>query len=94
MGILRALRALLVATAVFAAGAAGAYAAEAPAYPHEQQARLRDVEDQVVDVQRELFTARQRQDTTAIENLGKKLNQLQRERKQLIRATQNQLPSQ
>ena len=86
---LRALLALLALTAA----AAPMRAEEQPVFPHEQQARLRQVEGQVVDVQRALFAARQRQDTVAAADLGKQLTDLQRERKQLIRATQDQLPS-
>lgn len=93
MPIRTSLRGLLAVLAITASGAAPTRADEQPAFPHEQQARLRQVEDQVVDVQRALFAARQRQDTVAAQDLGKQLTDLQRERKQLIRATAGQLPS-
>lgn len=86
-------RAVLVAVAVGSAGVTVGSAGDPPTWPHEQQARLRQVEDQVVDAQRALFAARQRQGAAAVEDLGKKLKDLQRERIQLIRATKSQLPS-
>ncbi|MGD9764846.1 MAG: hypothetical protein AB7V27_14120 [Candidatus Binatia bacterium] len=78
---------------ITALGAGVGRSEERSVWPHEQQARLRVVEDQVVHVQRELFGARQRQDVAAIEDLNEQLKELQQERVQLIRATRNQLPS-
>jgi hypothetical protein len=69
-------------------------AADLPQYPNEQQALLRDTEHQVLDVQLQLFAARQRNDQAAVEQLGKQFKELQDKRRALIDATRDQLPSQ
>ena len=83
----------LAATALALAGPGRLAADEIPAWPHQQQARLRDVEEQVVGIQRKLFTARQQGDTASLAALNEEFRTLQQERRELIRATANQLPS-
>ena len=80
---------LLTLTAALAPARAGG----PPLYPNQQQAALRDTEDEVLGVQRRLFAARQMHDEAAIEALGKQFKQLQDKRRQLIQATKDQLPS-
>lgn len=75
-------------------GAAGAAAAEElPSWPHEQQAMLRQVEDQLLTVQRQMFKARQQGDAAALDRAGTRFRELQDTRRQLIDVTRNQLPS-
>jgi hypothetical protein len=69
-------------------------AADLPQWPNEQQALLHDTEHQVLDVQMQLFAARQRNDQAAVEQLGKQFKDLQDKRRALINATKDQLPSQ
>jgi hypothetical protein len=83
---LAALAAALCAPALLAAD-------EIPSWPHEQQARLREVEGQVLDVQRKLFAARQQRDDASVATLSEEFRKLQKERRELIRITANQLPS-
>ncbi len=66
---------------------------ELPSWPHEQQALLRQVEEELLDVRRKLFKARQMQDGAAIAAQGEAFQKLQEKRVRLLRATENQLPS-
>lgn len=66
---------------------------EMPQFPDQQQALLRETEDQVVHVQRQLFAARQQHDEAAISSLTKEFKALQDKRRALITATKDQLPS-
>lgn len=74
--------------------ALGAAAQELPSWPHEQQALLRQVEDQLLTVQRHLFKARQQQDADAVATYGAQYRELQDTRRKLIELTRDQLPSQ
>jgi hypothetical protein len=67
--------------------AAPVRAPDLPAPPFEQQTRLRELEGQVVDKQRELSAARIRNDDKEVERLGKEFKTLQDERLELLRAT-------
>jgi hypothetical protein len=69
-------------------------AADLPVWPHEQQALLLTTEDELLQVQRKLFAARQRHDQTSIDELGQQFKELQEKRRQLIELTRDQLPSQ
>ncbi len=64
-----------------------------PAWPNEQQALLRETEDQLIHVQHELFAARQQGDQTAVAELSKQFKELQDKRRRLITVTKDQLPS-
>ena len=79
-----------------AIGANGALAAEdeLPTWPHEQQAMLRQVEDDVLALQRKMFKARQQGDTATVEQLNTRFRELQEKRHKLIDVTRDQLPSQ
>lgn len=84
-----------LALGVCLAGAAGAAAAEElPSWPHEQQAMLRQVEDELLTVQRQMFKARQQGNAAALETSGAQFRDLQDKRRQLIELTRDQLPSQ
>lgn len=92
--MIRAVSLAAVALAVLvAAGGARAADDELPKWPHEQQAMLRQVEDDVVDVQRKMFKARQQGDTAALGKLDKQLRELQDKRRKLINLTKDQLPA-
>jgi hypothetical protein len=67
---------------------------ELPQFPDQQQALLRETEDQVVHVQLQLFAARQQHDEAAVSTLTKQFKALQDKRRALIAATKDQLPSQ
>ena len=64
-----------------------------PLYPDQQQAALRETEDAVLKVQRQLFAARQLHDDAAVAELGKQFKELQDKRRQLIQVTKDRLPS-
>jgi len=87
------IRALAVALVLLALAVCPALGDELPQWPNEQQAMLRNVEGQVLQVQSQLFAARQTNDRTAIEELSKKFKALQDKRRVLIGLTANQLPS-
>jgi len=56
--------------------------------PRNEEERLLDeTEDNVIQVQRQLFAARQSNDTKEISRLEKKFKKLQKERVRLLRAT-------
>lgn len=79
--------------ALCGAGAAFAADEELPVWPHEQQAMLRQVEDDLLAVQRKLFKARQFQDQAAVESSSEEFRQLQDTRRKLINLTKDQLPA-
>ena len=76
-------------------GGGGALASEdeLPAWPHEQQAMLRQVEDDVIALQRKMFKARQQGDMATVELLNKQFREIQEKRHKLIDVTKDQLPS-
>ncbi len=61
---------------------------ELPYWPSDQEERLRAVESELLDVQRERGAARRHRDEETAKELDKKFNELQKERVQLLRATQ------
>ena len=79
-----------------AIGANGALAAEdeLPTWPHEQQAMLRQVEGDVLALQRKMFKARQQGDTATVEQLNTRFRELQEKRHNLHEVTSDHLPSQ
>jgi hypothetical protein len=83
----------IAALALLLVLAPAAGAGELPSWPHEQQAMLRQIEDELLVVQRQLFKARQQHDTAALESLGARYRELQETRRVLIEITRNQLPS-
>jgi hypothetical protein len=83
-----ALAALLWTTTTFAAAAG-----ELPSWPHEQQDVLRQVEEELLVVQRRMFKARQKHDVAALETDEVRFRELQEQRRQLIELTRDQLPS-
>jgi hypothetical protein len=87
----RRLAALALALALGVAGVT--VGEELPSWPHEQQALLQQVEEQLITVQHQLFKARQQHDTAALEAYGNQFRALQDQRRQLIELTRNQLPS-
>jgi hypothetical protein len=86
----RPIAALAVALLLVRAAAAE----ELPSWPHEQQAMLQQVEQDLLTAQRQLFKARQQQDTAAIEGASARYRELQDTRRALLELTRNQLPSQ
>lgn len=93
MPIASFIRRIAIVAAVGARLSLPAYADEAPVWPRDQQERLRAVEADVIDVQRKLSVARRKEDLQAVDVLAARFKTLQLERRDLIRATENQLPS-
>lgn len=58
-----------------------------PYWPSEQQERLRQVEHNLLDVQRDLAAARFNNDEKQVEKLSKQYKEIQDERVKLMRAT-------
>jgi len=58
-----------------------------PYWPSEQRERLRQVEHDLLDVQRDLATARLNNDEKRVEKLSKQYKEIQDERVKLMRAT-------
>lgn len=63
-----------------------------PYWPSEQEERLRQVEHDLLDVQRDLAAARFNNDEKQVEKLSKQYKEIQDERVKLMRAT-GQLPA-
>lgn len=63
-----------------------------PYWPSEQEERLRQVEHELLDVQRDLAAARLNNDEKQAEELSKQYKEIQEERVKLMRAT-GQLPA-
>lgn len=86
-----------IVAALLLACAGTAWAAaddELPSWPHEQQAMLRDVEQKIVEVRRELFKARMMDDKDAVAAKDEEFRKLQEKRVKLIHLTKDQLPAQ
>ena len=66
---------------------------ELPNWPHEQQAMLNQLDDELLTIQRKLFQARQQQDTAALQTYSAQYASVQSKRRKLIDLTQQQLPS-
>ena len=64
-----------------------------PQFPDQQQAVLRETEDQVVKLHKRLFAARQQQDEATVSALTKELKTVQDKRRALIAVTKDQLSS-
>jgi hypothetical protein len=78
--------------AVFAAilcggGVAVGVAADGGEWPSVQEARLHEVEDRVLEVQRQLSVARHTQNAPEVERLSKEFKELRNEQGKLLRAT-------
>jgi len=82
-------RTLFVAVVVagLGGGPAVGFAADGPAWPSDQEARLHDVENRVLDVQRQLSVARHTQNAPEVERLSKEFKELRSEQAKLLRAT-------
>jgi len=76
-----------VVATVLGGGPAAGFAADGPAWPSEQEARLHDVENRVLDVQRQLSVARHTQNAPEVERLSKEFKDLRSEQAKLLRAT-------
>jgi uncharacterized membrane protein (DUF106 family) len=76
-----------VVAAVLGGGAAVGFAADGTAWPSDQEARLHDVENRVLDVQRQLSVARHTQNAPEVERLSKEFKELRSEQAKLLRAT-------
>lgn len=87
------MRALLGALILSGSLASAVLGEDIPQWPHEQQARLREIETNLLEVQRKLANARRANDVPAIETLGAEFKSIQKERMALIRATDGQLQS-
>ncbi len=61
---------------------------EVPYWPTAQEQRLKEVDAQVLDVQRQRFRALFGQDHEAAERLDKQFKELQKERRALLRVTE------
>ena len=82
-------RTLFVAVVVagLGGGPAVGFAADGTAWPSDQEARLHDVENRVLDVQRQLSVARHTQNAPEVERLSKEFKELRSEQAKLLRAT-------
>jgi cob(I)alamin adenosyltransferase len=79
---------VLSVLAVLLAGPGPAFAgSDIPYWPSEQQQRLREVEHDLLDVQRQLAAARlNNKDEKQVEKLSKRYSEIQDERVKLMRA--------
>ena len=64
-----------------------ALAQDVPTWPSEQEQRLKEVDTQLLDVQRQRFAALFGKDKESTKQLEQKFSELQKERRQLLRAT-------
>ena len=80
-------RSLLFVLAASPCFLSAASASEIPEWPREREERLSAVESKILDVQRELFTARVRNDEAKQTELKKQMKELEREQVRLLRAT-------
>ncbi len=72
---------------LLSAVARAAPAGEVPAWPTEREQRLKDLDAQLLDVQRQRFAAVFGTDKDAVKRWDKQFAELQNERRQLLRAT-------
>lgn len=79
----RSLAVLLLSCALItAAPSAGQVLMEIPEDPRD---KLNTLDETVLTKQRELFAARQRNDAAAIEKLSKEFDEIQRQRKEIVK---------
>jgi hypothetical protein len=77
---------LLFAFAVCPLFVPAGYGSDIPEWPHEREERLSVVESQILDVQRELFTAKVTNDEAKKKDLEKRMKELEKEQVRLLRA--------
>ena len=77
---------LATVTLIFAGAPSGALGDEIPYWPSEQDARLEELDAELVETQEKLFAARQKNDADATASLTQTVKDCQEKRMKLLRA--------
>jgi hypothetical protein len=90
---LRRLCLVAASTVIFTGAPSAALGDEVPYWPSEQEARLEELDSELIDTQQKLFAARQKKDAEATADLTATFKDCQEKRMKLLRAM-GHLPNQ